>query len=845
MKTGRYNLKEILTHNEIEKIVIPEIQRDYVWKKNNVEKLLNSIYDAYKSKKTNQISIIDNNRPISSHIVEHLKLEYERLCSNHKIGFIYAYHDHQYAGKFFLIDGQQRITTLYLLLLVLYKKTELTNDFKELYFQDEKLKVDYCVREASHDFLTDFVNHLLSESKIDFAGTNKYYKNEYQHDETIKNLIANHKVIEEFVENKLISNKENLDDRKKKVESFLNYVENFIELNYFDTHLSEQGEQLYIYMNSRGENLSYHEIIKSEIVNKISNDDNFDQANLKKEAGKRWEEWQNFFWQYKGKNENADIGFQEFLKWAAIIEICSIYNPDIDKLKVIEKGKERSQSIIEAKENYIHRVEDRIKDQIIILEEYQKKSKNFTSQFLHSVFDALKFIIELNDKYVPFDKKWLSNELNTIDYVLICPLLYYLVNYKKQNQEIILADIRRLAMFLKNLTYFESSLGRNPDRATVLAMELVKHLVDNDQLDITFFLDPSFSRYNTLLTEFEIYKLRLYVTDNSPRKELEEFIWDLTLNEELSKFSEGNLKILFLCYDTEYNRQFIETYDINAIDELKLLTGCFQKSILKYRNDDLLRRTLLTFGNGENYLFWDKEGYGYAYSNEYIKRYSFLSSDFEWRQLLNNHQKKGELVIEMLIDFKKSSDLNDFHKYAKNRIESYNISDWKKSFIKVPQVLRYCGDKRVLWQNNNRIILLKKYMASASHGEIQTLLLKELIIDSWIYDEEKPFLCVYDFKLENNTIIANKEKKDSFALDIWWKKTGEWKFQLMHRTNDLVLLRKFQNEPSWKKIDEKYSKIDENFHSDDPSKSIMDNVEDAKSAFDCLIVEIQNIINNN
>jgi len=136
-------------------------------------------------------------------------------------------------------------------------------------------------------------------------------------------------------------------------------------------------------------------------------------------------------------------------------------------------------------------------------------------------------------------------------------------------------------------------------------------------------------------------------------------------------------------------------------------------------------------------------------------------------------------------------------------------------------------------------------MASASHGEIQTLLLKELIIDSWIYDEEKPFLCVYDFKLENNTIIANKEKKDSFALDIWWKKTGEWKFQLMHRTNDLVLLRKFQNEPSWKKIDEKYSKIDENFHSDDPSKSIMDNVEDAKSAFDCLIVEIQNIINNN
>jgi uncharacterized protein with ParB-like and HNH nuclease domain len=48
-----------------------------------------------------------------------------------KIGFIYAYHDPNYPGKFFLIDGQQRITTLYLLLIALYKEQpDRWNEFK-------------------------------------------------------------------------------------------------------------------------------------------------------------------------------------------------------------------------------------------------------------------------------------------------------------------------------------------------------------------------------------------------------------------------------------------------------------------------------------------------------------------------------------------------------------------------------------------------------------------------------------------------------------------------------------------------------------------------------------------
>jgi len=37
--------------------------------------------------------------------------------------------------------------------------------------------------------------------------------------------------------------------------------------------------------------------------------------------GKKWEEWQDFFWKHRQDNENADKGFNAFLKWIQLIEI--------------------------------------------------------------------------------------------------------------------------------------------------------------------------------------------------------------------------------------------------------------------------------------------------------------------------------------------------------------------------------------------------------------------------------------------------------------------------------------------------------------------------------------------
>ena len=119
MKTGRYTIYDLFNSTDIEQIIIPEIQRDYVWAKSNVEGLFNSIFENFRNKTEIVLEIKAQNSEVDKVIQQHLQKEYYRLRFNTRIGFIYAYHNLDYADKYFLIDGQQRITTVSLLLIAM------------------------------------------------------------------------------------------------------------------------------------------------------------------------------------------------------------------------------------------------------------------------------------------------------------------------------------------------------------------------------------------------------------------------------------------------------------------------------------------------------------------------------------------------------------------------------------------------------------------------------------------------------------------------------------------------------------------------------------------------------
>lgn len=317
MNTGKYTLKEFLTNHNLDQIIIPEIQRDYVWQNENVVNFLQSILGNSKRQANLTIGItediLNSLSPEMREVMLRAQKEKQNYCN---VGFIYAYSDPEMPDRYVLIDGQQRITTLFLILLALYVKENKQDDFKRTYFKNEVLKVDYKVREDSHEFLFNFVKHILDRNNsIDIL--NKYwYYTEYKHDTTIQSIRANYQTISNFI------NKHDLS---------LEYVEKYIEFWYFDTNKSKQGEELYLYMNSRGEIVSPNESIKANLLKRLSNQE-------KHEWGTKWENWQNLFWKYRQSNSNSDLGIEEFLKWIKIIELTKI-DKDKTSSKLIEAAR--------------------------------------------------------------------------------------------------------------------------------------------------------------------------------------------------------------------------------------------------------------------------------------------------------------------------------------------------------------------------------------------------------------------------------------------------------------------------------------------------------------------------
>ncbi|MBQ6082945.1 MAG: DUF262 domain-containing protein [Bacteroidales bacterium] len=314
MKTGKYTLREFFSDRDLNTIIIPEIQRDYVWGKEQINKFLESIVDDFnKYKNPDKLKKIQCD-PGDEDVKNEFEKYYKRNYLSSNIGFIYAYSDSDYPGSYFLIDGQQRFTTIFLTLLVLAANgdDDVMSKFKRTYLNEGNPKLDYRVREASHVFLYKMVQ-VIEEARNELSSSwikqQSWYLQDYDNDATITSIIANIDVIKCFLK------KEGCIDKEGNVNKmFWEYVEDYLEFWYFDTNISEQGEELYIYMNARGESMQENENLKADLIGGLTT------PVAKKEYGKKWENWQDLFWKEKGKNANADNGFNEFLCCIAGLE---------------------------------------------------------------------------------------------------------------------------------------------------------------------------------------------------------------------------------------------------------------------------------------------------------------------------------------------------------------------------------------------------------------------------------------------------------------------------------------------------------------------------------------------
>lgn len=279
--------ENILTLFSLNNLIIPEIQREYVWGRNTkvLEKFLNDLKE--------NSDICDNCHHVHGN-------------HNINIGFLYSYkppyvklENERYLDEY-LIDGQQRITTIFLLLLTRAVVEGRVEDFCNIIRYDEGCKhmsFSYKVRNLTQDFLFMLVRHIIETPGKDalfFFLTKEYpywFLSDYHEDPTIASMTS---AIESML--RIFPSDE----------FFFDYLLESIHFWHFKTEATSQGEELYISMNSRGEQLSSNETQKAISL----------PPNEQIVWGKKWEEWQTFFWRKRNEvvsNTNADKGFNQYL----------------------------------------------------------------------------------------------------------------------------------------------------------------------------------------------------------------------------------------------------------------------------------------------------------------------------------------------------------------------------------------------------------------------------------------------------------------------------------------------------------------------------------------------------
>lgn len=270
----KFTFKNIFDGDKInvQKIIIPIIQRDYAQGRNtsNIKRVrknfLNALFDAVTSK------------PIT-------------------LDFIYG--DLDDAGILTPLDGQQRLTTLFLLYWYAAKRENIPADeYKFL------KNFSYETRPDTRDFCAELIkfspqfNETLSDEIEDQA----WFSLSWKKDPSISAMLKMLDVI-----NEKFSTVQNL------WRSLDGGAISFYFLPIKDMDLSDE---IYITMNSRGKQLTEFEHFKAEFKRRL---DTFDAEVSKRIILKIDTVWTDILWKYRDKKNLIDSGFLRYFRF-----ICDI-----------------------------------------------------------------------------------------------------------------------------------------------------------------------------------------------------------------------------------------------------------------------------------------------------------------------------------------------------------------------------------------------------------------------------------------------------------------------------------------------------------------------------------------
>ena len=369
---------------------IPEYQRPYVWGEDQVIELLDDVMQASTSNPDSQYFL--GSMVLSKNLKEEGTTKYE---------------------EYDLLDGQQRLTTLFLITAVVRDLTPKTNISRlktchETIYQmanpddniPERLRIVYDIKDQVKDFINEYVKEYGGTAKEDELKLKKSNKDE---DISIRNMAKAILNIREYFSDPRI------------IDDFFPYLRSNVLMIYVSADELEDAFRLFTVMNSRGVKLRNSDILKANNLGKIKDD------TKRLDCAKKWEETESYF----GEDFDAFLSHLRtiLVKQKAAVSLLkefedNIYNPTsydrTNKIKtkrpaLLNKGEDTFEFVDKYKKHY---------EQLFENENYDLTGSFELYNYLHLMrkgFEADFWVAPLLRYYDKFKTDQLINFVKALD----------------------------------------------------------------------------------------------------------------------------------------------------------------------------------------------------------------------------------------------------------------------------------------------------------------------------------------------------------------------------------------------------------------------------------------------
>jgi len=565
------------------------------------------------------------------------------------------------------LDGQQRLTTLFLLhWFVAIKENKLDDEFKKLL-----TKFTYETRTSSREFCIDLINkgivyndeQTISELIIDSS----WFFLSWKRDPTIKSMLTMLDAIQQTFQN------------KTEVWDKLNNISfHYIELQNFGL-----SDDLYIKMNARGKPLTDFENFKAKFEQYVKQNDWENNAEATETFSHQIDTlWTDLFWNYRNEENVFDEQLLNFFRTMAVINYTLKGNLKDDKFRTnidLLRGSYNTISFNQYldlgcfDENYFKTLKSVL---------HKISNKNGLKEFLRDTTYA-------NEKEI-FNGA-IENDLPYPD--LVIAFAYY--QYLASEDNIETDNLTSWLRIVRNLVEGSRPYLFNNANEFANALRSINELLPYRNSIVTHFAETQNNSLSGFISEQVIEeKLKAKLITQSGD-------WENTIIEvENHKYFNGQIGFLLHWCKTndEYNLVSFKEY----AEKSKAIFG--EKGLNNFDNF-LFERALLATGD---YLLTKGKNYSFLINNE---------RDISWKRLLRDENEKREVLKSLIQNISVTSLANDL----RNIVDDFSDENsWRYYFIKQFEMIAACGSQKLIRFDDNSdfdILLLGSTTTSGYHKE--------------------------------------------------------------------------------------------------------------------------------